>query len=145
MITQIDKTVWRGPRPGSMDELSKLGIKQIINLEVGFFEFFHGESGQEEDQAKSAGIKYDHISISDLLAPNQKQIDLVLALMKNGAPTYVHCLHGQDRTGMICAAYRVKAQGWHIDTAISEMFSMGFHKFPYQWLGWVEELREYCE
>ena len=40
--------------------------------------------------------------------------------------TFVHCSHGQDRTGLVIAAWRV-ANGWHKETAKTEMILHGFH------------------
>lgn len=42
-------------------------------------------------------------------------------------PVLVHCLHGQDRTGLIVAMFRVLKQGWPIEQARGEMLAMGFH------------------
>ena len=44
-------------------------------------------------------------------------------------PVLVHCHYGADRTGVLCAAYRVAVQGWSKQQAIDEMTrgGMGFH------------------
>jgi protein tyrosine/serine phosphatase len=39
---------------------------------------------------------------------------------------FVHCRLGDDRTGMMIAAYRMAAQGWTADEALSEMERFGF-------------------
>lgn len=39
---------------------------------------------------------------------------------------FVHCEHGQDRTGLVVAAYRV-SQGWSKASAQAEMMECGFH------------------
>lgn len=147
MITKVSDHLSRGPRPENMDELKALGIQEIINLEVGWFEFFHNLEGKEKEQAFSALIGYDHLPISDWMFPTKKEFDSIMNVLIvaaiNDEKIYIHCLHGQDRTGIVCAAYRVKVQNWKVDDAINEMYSMGFHKFPYEFLGWVRELREY--
>ena len=38
----------------------------------------------------------------------------------------VHCMHGADRTGLICALYRMAVQGWSRDEARREMLHGGF-------------------
>jgi len=43
----------------------------------------------------------------------------------NGA-VLVHCLHGQDRTGLAIAMYRVIKQGWTCTKAIEEAKSLGY-------------------
>lgn len=145
LITQVDTNLYRGPRPESMDELVKLGVKTIVNLEEGWFEFFHGKTDQEKRQASNAQIIFWHEPISDFFAPKStylRAIDLYILASQQHGPVYIHCLHGQDRTGLVCAHYRVKVQGWDIEKAIQEMYDMGFHKFPYLYLGWVNRLRE---
>lgn len=43
-------------------------------------------------------------------------------------PVFVHCEHGQDRTGLIVAVYRVRVDGWTKADAEAEMLEHGFHK-----------------
>lgn len=146
MIIQIDRNLSRGPRPENMDELKTMGIRQIINLEVGWFEAFHGLWEQEKHEAALAHIPYIHLPISDWMFPTKKEFDSILFKMNISQKTYVHCLHGQDRTGLVCAAYRVKFMDWKIDDAINEMYSFGFHSFPYKIpFGWEAALRNYLK
>ncbi len=149
MITQVDTNLWRGPRPENMDDLKALGIQKIINLEVGWFECFHGLAGREQSDSFRANIIYKHMPISDWMFPKAQELRNIEAEMgwfQKTEKTYIHCLHGQDRTGLACAIYRVKIQGWTRDDAIKEMYSMGFHSFPYKTpLGWEESLREYLK
>jgi protein tyrosine/serine phosphatase len=42
-------------------------------------------------------------------------------------PVFVHCRQGQDRTGIVVAAYRMKTDGWPLDLAEAEMESFGFN------------------
>jgi protein tyrosine/serine phosphatase len=41
-------------------------------------------------------------------------------------PVFVHCQHGADRTGTMCAIYRITIQYWSKDEAIDEMTKGGF-------------------
>lgn len=45
---------------------------------------------------------------------------------KNRQPVFVHCEHGADRTGTLCAAYRVAVDGWTKQQAVDEMTQGGF-------------------
>ena len=45
---------------------------------------------------------------------------------ENRRPVFVHCMHGADRTGTMCAAYRVAVDGWTKRQAIDEMTQGGF-------------------
>jgi protein tyrosine/serine phosphatase len=63
--------------------------------------------------------------------PNKESIEAamyLIALSKyNHQGVYVHCEHGQDRTGLIIGAYRVEAEGWSKSEAYKEMLAHGFH------------------
>jgi protein tyrosine phosphatase len=41
-------------------------------------------------------------------------------------PVLVHCQHGADRTGTMCALYRIAVQGWSKEEALREMQAGGF-------------------
>lgn len=144
MITKVANNVYRGPRPTNMGELTALGVKHIMNLEVGWFEFFHQGAKRELDMAHFAGVECYHLPMSDWFFPSDASIRNKLAIIDvkaKAAPIYVHCLHGEDRTGLICAAYKVTRLGWDIDQAIQEMLDLGFHKVPYDIpFGWLTSL-----
>ena len=39
---------------------------------------------------------------------------------------FVHCQHGSDRTGTMCALYRIAVCGWTKEDALKEMQEGGF-------------------
>lgn len=41
-------------------------------------------------------------------------------------PVLLHCKHGQHRTGLIAAMYRIIYQGWSKDEALAELYYGGF-------------------
>ena len=61
---------------------------------------------------------------------NVKEDDAVrflqLATDKARQPVFVHCQHGADRAGAMCAVYRVAVDGWTKQQAIDEMTQGGF-------------------
>lgn len=138
--TVVDTNVARGPRPTSPDVIKQ--FKTVINLEVGWFDFFHGELQQERDWCAGLEVNYVHHPMSDLCRPSKTELCEILAqiqLAKANGPTLVHCLHGEDRTGMVCAAYRILMQNWRPFVAIDEMYKFGFHQWAYAW--WTPVLR----
>lgn len=42
-------------------------------------------------------------------------------------PVLIHCFHGKDRTGLVCAMIR-KLEGWDTDKALKEALTFGFGK-----------------
>jgi len=53
-----------------------------------------------------------------------------IAKINGQLPMFIHCQHGSDRTGTMCAVYRVKVMAWPKEAAIREMVHgpFGFHR-----------------
>jgi hypothetical protein len=51
-------------------------------------------------------------------------------------------MHGADRTGTMCALYRIAVQGWTKEEAVLEMTegSFGFHSVFHNPPEWIQEL-----
>jgi hypothetical protein len=60
-----------------------------------------------------------------LFRPAQSKLVAIVDLMKQGN-VFVHCEHGQDRTGLAVGCFRL-SQGWSKDAAYAEMLVTGFH------------------
>jgi protein-tyrosine phosphatase len=145
-IHPVDGRIWRGPRPYHPDDYDSLGqqkINTLLNLEYGWYDWLHDELNFENCLATLHGMIPLHMTLSDIFPPRAIYIDSVLSMLRDPryGNIYIHCAKGVDRTGVVCAAYRVKVQGWTPDRAIAEMFDMGFHKFPY--IYWVPSVEKY--
>lgn len=119
----IPGVLYRGSAPNPKDVLElkdKLGIKKIVSLDK--------EAGEKISRAcKMLGIdqvklyiEHDRKSLYHFISQNMKKLFL------EGGPTYVHCLHGKDRTGLACAIVKCKFLGVSPDQAIKEAKSLGF-------------------
>lgn len=56
--------------------------------------------------------------------PDEGQVrGLVAELQLVVAPSkaVIHCTHGRDRTGLVCAAWRILIEGWSVEGAWNEM------------------------
>lgn len=134
--------LYRGPRPDSLEDLKALNCQTIIDLESGLFEFLNDRAYEEDGWAGQSGVKIRHLPLSDIFPPTDFEIRAFISMVGRGldrGSVYVHCLHGVDRTGFMCAAYRILLQGWSPVDAINEMLALGFHKFPY-WF-WIRKLK----
>lgn len=63
-------------------------------------------------------------------SPKPERIRLAVETLRNESlrPVYVHCLRGQDRTGLIVGLYRVLYERFTKDAAYEEMRKYGFHR-----------------
>jgi protein tyrosine phosphatase (PTP) superfamily phosphohydrolase (DUF442 family) len=117
---KVSDNLYRGAQPTAegMRQLKKLGIKTVVNLRL-----LHSD----RDEIGDTELTYKHIPMTAL---NPKTSDVVRFLQivtdSNCTPVFVHCQHGSDRTGMMCALYRIAVQGWSKDQAIKEMTKGGF-------------------
>ena len=62
----------------------------------------------------------------------------------NNLPLLVHCQHGADRTGTMCAMYRIVKQGWSADEAIKELEEGGYG-FHSMWINIPRFIRKAAE
>lgn len=128
--------LYRGGHPDGkgLDYLKKLGVKTIVDLEVGdFVEAFPWDIAGEVDGAKSRHLTLVREpmsafepAVSDDFDAKMNAIQKLLA-DPTKAPVYVHCKHGQDRTGLVIGLERVEHEHWAPKDAYAEMLKLGFH------------------
>ena len=119
-----DEALHRGgqPSPNGLQELTKNGIKTIINLRLGNF------SKKVIEEYTHDQIRLFHLPFSPFEPGDQIMIDFLKILLNpQHRPAFVHCFHGADRTGAVCAIYRIIVQNWDKEKAIAEMRKKGLH------------------
>lgn len=127
----IDGKVYRSGQPylpSHWQELQTRGVKTIVKLN------FPCEG--VDDAAAKYGIKVldfwmPPISLIQAIfgAPDDDLVAAAIAAVcdEGNWPLCFHCLHGQDRTGLVAAQFRVIKQNRPIKEARGEMLAMGFH------------------
>lgn len=138
-VTHVSRNCFRGSRPRDLMNLRiDFRIDTIIDLETGIYELFDGVLPQFPPDY---GMSYYHMPCSDIVPPNDlfvaKAIDLMADMNRR---TFIHCLSGVDRTGYVCALYRVIIDKWKTVDAIAEWKRLGRHPW-YFW--WEKSLRDY--
>lgn len=103
-FTNVVDQVYRGGAPTINDVevlRNNFGIKRIVSLDSSV-------ADNIKDICKNIGIQ--HVVLPVLVkdfktVSNLPNIDWS-RLLRDGGPTYVHCLHGKDRTGLAVALFR---------------------------------------
>jgi len=120
-LHKVSDNLYRSAQPTAegMKRLKKLGIVTVVNLRS-----FHSD----RDEIGDTGLDYEHIRMK-AWNPDRQEVVRFLQIVTNSkrTPVLVHCLHGADRTGTVCAVYRIAVQGWTKEEAIREMTEGGFN------------------
>lgn len=129
--------IYRGKRPPSHDVLKQMGIKHRVDLQSGLYEKVFDDDLEKED-SKEFGITLHDFILSGITPPTIDQVHEILDVIdKADGPVYIHCLHGKDRTGFICACIYFES-GFHFLDCVFNMVQMGFHWGLYGW--WLFQL-----
>lgn len=121
--------VYRGGQPTSEGwaYLKEKGVKTVVRL--------HLDSEGSDEEAVKLGMTVVDASgppseIGDVFgAPKPERIRLAVETLRDEKlrPVFVHCLHGQDRTGLIVGFFRVLHDGFTKKAAYAEMRKHKFH------------------
>jgi len=108
--------------------LKKLGIKTVLSFDNNL-----KRVKAEEEFLTPQGIKMVSIPWSGWDQPDEATIEKALALIESpeARPILVHCKHGQERTGVVIACWRIAHEGWTAEKAYQEMKACGFRPFRY--------------
>lgn len=118
---QITPTLYRGERPTEegLACLAKMGVTIVISLE-GKYKDLH-------KPVERLGMQYVSM-FWECSFPKDETFAKFLQLLRDnpGKKVFVYCHYGDDRTGMMIAAYRIAEQGWSAHEAKEEMKEFGF-------------------
>lgn len=125
---QFDLAVYRSGQPDNNGEglvyLHFIGITDIVKLDE--------DSEGSDAAAKLLGIRVHYFPITFRQQMGIDPIDVVaLERLIDSLPSYgveVHCKNGWDRTGLFCALWRMRKDGWSKVASEQEMIALGFHR-----------------
>jgi len=136
-LHKVSDVLYRSAQPtaqGMKNLKEKLGIKTIVSLRS-----FHSD----RDEIGETGLGYEHITMKTW-HPEKKEAVRFLQIVTDPArqPVLVHCKRGADRTGTMCAIYRIAVEDWSKNDAIKEMREggFGFHEIWKNLPEWIESL-----
>lgn len=118
---EVTPTLFRGGllRGDGIKALKKLGVDVVVDT--------HGNHTTEKKDVETLGMNYVAIPWHCPWPHDEVFAKFLEVVHENkGRKIFVHCRLGDDRTGMMVAAYRMAEEGWTADEAMNEMRSFGF-------------------
>ena len=118
---EVTPTLYRGGllNTTGLKALAKMGISVVVDT--------HANDESEEKEARKLGMKYVAIPWHCPWPHDEVFAKFLKVVHENkGKKIFVHCRLGDDRTGMMVAAYRMAEEGWTADEAMNEMKMFGF-------------------
>jgi len=123
-LHKVSSQLYRGAQPTAegMRQLKRHGIKTIVNLR---------SAHSDRDVIGESALHYEHIEMKPWVTDDDEVVwFLKVVTDANRTPAFVHCRRGADRTGAMCAIYRIFVQGWTREQAVQEMTAGGFGFHP---------------
>lgn len=119
-FNKVTAQLYRSEQPDAagMRAIERLGVKTVINLRD-----FH----DDKDEARGTKLRLLRVKMNTWHIEDE-DIVRVLAILrrKQDGPFLIHCQHGSDRTGLMCAMFRIVEQGWSREDAIRELTDGGY-------------------
>lgn len=138
-LHQVEPGLYRGGQPTEQGwaYLKSLGVTNVVKL-------------NEEREGSDAGavkagmtVVYLPISVGQQIEGGPKLSTVAKAVANMQPGVFVHCSHGQDRTGLVVGVYRVWIDKWSKERAYQEMLANGFHPLlKGLWDYWQEKVPE---
>ncbi len=132
-FAKVEEGVYRGAQPdeAGFRALADMGVKTVINLRDKHDDR-QGAFPHEIDVVTiplSAGLSLD--------PPTDEEVQQFFHVVLDPArrPVFFHCAEGKDRTGTMCALYRIEVDGWTPERAQEEMVAFGWHDDLYKAIG----------
>jgi len=120
---EVTPTLFRGSQPSrdGFAALAKMGVDIVVDARSG------NRTNSEGNEVAKFGMKYVAMPWHCPF-PNDAVLARFLKLLRENPDKriFVHCRLGDDRTGMMIAAYRMAAEGWTANEAMREMQQFGF-------------------
>ncbi len=135
-LHKVSNVLYRSAQPDAegFGNLKKMDVRTVVSLRS-----FHSDRKKIGD----TGLAYEHIYMKAWHAEDHEVTRfLQIVTDPKRQPVLVHCQHGSDRTGMMCAVYRVVVEGWTKENAIKEMKEggYGFHQAFFNLERYIQKL-----
>jgi tyrosine-protein phosphatase SIW14 len=124
---KVGDTLYRGAQPRDLgyQQLKDLGVSIVVDLRNT------EPKSPERIIVEGFGMRYVGLPTSAFFGPTDNEVATFLKLIRDNPKQkiFVHCYFGDDRTGVMIAAYRMAEQHWTADQAYNEMRFFHFHTY----------------
>jgi len=122
-LREVAPGIWRGGQPNAegWQYLKSLQVKTVVKLNTGV---------DPPGDTSGMNVVCVPIPLGQQLFTGPRPGDLrraVTTIQNSGPGVFIHCTHGEDRTGLVVAMYRCNVCGKPWDDAHEEMMQCGFH------------------
>lgn len=131
----VTPNLYRGGQPKGTGyaNLKKIGVDIVVDLRLS------GKDTEKKNVTR-AGMQYVAIPWHCFFPKDKVMAEFLEVLRENpDKKIFVHCRYGDDRTGMMIAAYRMAVERWTPEEAKKEMEKFGFHRLVCPRLGPYEK------
>ena len=130
---RVDPGLYRGSQPSAaaLQELvARYQIRTVVKL----------NPTTESRDVVPPGVRLIYRPLSAVRVPSPETVHELLETIDAAAkPVFVHCQHGEDRTGLVVALYRIR-HGAPVDQAYLDMMLHGFHPYRGVWGAFAREV-----
>ncbi len=138
-LYRVTDDLYRSAQPDAdgFRALQGLGVRSVLSLR---------QTVEDAPIAQGAGLTLHRVPMKSRYVAEKNGARVVHALRSlkaalSAGPVLVHCHHGADRTGVICALWRILFEGWSRQSAIDEVIEGGYGFHPI-WFNIPRYLRE---
>lgn len=123
---KVSDKLYRSAQPSreGFRSLQTMGVTNVLNLRN-----YH--SDEDESEGTELNLLRRRMNAGSITEDDLRES---LKMIRDAdGPVLVHCWHGSDRTGAVCAAYRIVFENWSVESALDEMFyePFGHHRRIY--------------
>lgn len=141
---EVSSGIYRGARPGQAG-IAYLATELQIKTDLDLENDDGAISAEKGYVAAEPGLTMVSLPMSAFSEPSDQTVSQALAILSDPTqyPVFVHCEHGQDRTGLIVGLFRIDDQHMTPADAYTEMLQDGFHPALVALLDYFEKATGY--
>ena len=112
---KVSDKLYRSAQPSreGFRSLQTMGVTNVLNLRN-----YH--SDEDESEGTDLNLLRRRMNAGSITEDDLRES---LKMIRDAeGPVLVHCWHGSDRMGAVCAAYRIVFENWSVESALDEMF-----------------------